>query len=136
MEYSVGKNLKKLREKIGKTQGEMAGALGVSESTYRGYERESKQHNVQTIIKICSVFKISADYLLFGTERQSESKSGTFEMKIYKEEDRVAVAGILNKNGYATCFIKRKKMPNGKAVEYLVRAKESSDGEGLNEVAD
>jgi len=43
------------------------------------------------------------------------------DLMIVREEDRIAVAGILVKNGYTVTQIKRKRTPTGKTVEYGLR---------------
>ena len=46
-----------------------------------------------------------------------------FEMRIYNQEDRLTVIGILAKNGYDVGQHKRQRTSSGKAVDYYVHAK-------------
>lgn len=46
-------------------------------------------------------------------------------LKIYSQEDRLAVAGILIKNGYTVSQGKRQKTPTGKTLEYFLRVSEN-----------
>lgn len=55
-----------------------------------------------------------------SSERQS------VELRIFKVEDRVTVAGILFKNGYRVQQVKKKR-PSGKGVEYVIHADYGDD---------
>lgn len=46
------------------TQKQMGEILNVNQRTISQYENESRDLNTNTIIKICTYFDISADYLL------------------------------------------------------------------------
>ena len=56
--------IKEIRQKKGLTQSQLAEMLSTTQSTVGKYEREEIQLTVDTIIKICKVFEVSADYLL------------------------------------------------------------------------
>ena len=43
------------------------------------------------------------------------------ELRIYNQQDRLEVAAILIKNGYAVSQTKRQKTPTGKTVDYFLR---------------
>ena len=133
MEIVIGEKLKELREKNGYKQAEIAEQVPVSASGYRGWESGTTIPDSRTLAKLCEIFGVSADYLLFGKE-EVKTSPGIYELEIYKEEDRVAVVGILNKNGYATCMVSRLKNPGGKAKKYLVLARLCENGKGLEEI--
>lgn len=44
------------------------------------------------------------------------------KLEIYKEDDRLAVAAILVKNGYRVSQGKEKKTPTGRAFVYYIEA--------------
>ena len=134
MEYVIGSQLKKLRNAAGKTQKEVAEQLFITESTYRNYENDRVKPDLETVMKLIQLFSTTADYLLLGIEPPPKVRKDVYELKIYKEEDRVTVAGILNKNGYATCFNKRKRVESGKAIDYYVLVKATENGDGLCEI--
>lgn len=50
------------------TQKEVAALLGVSTTCYSGYEQGYREPDFKTLIKICKVLNVSADYLL-GLEK-------------------------------------------------------------------
>lgn len=133
MEIMLGEKLKELREKKGYKQADVADLVPVSPSGYRGWESGTTIPDTRTLAKLCEIFEVSADYLLFGKEEERKTE-GVYELEIYKEEDRVAVVGILNKNGYATCMVSRLKNPGGKAKKYLVLARPCENGRGLEEI--
>lgn len=49
------------------------------------------------------------------------------ELRVYNQEDRLAVAAILIKNGYTVGQIKRKKGTSGKAVDYFLIVTEEEE---------
>lgn len=59
-----GQRIKEIRQEKGLTQAQLAEMLTTTQSTIGKYEREEIQLTVDTIIKICKVFEVSADYLL------------------------------------------------------------------------
>ena len=63
-----GQRIKEIRQEKGLTQSQLAEMLSTTQSTVGKYEREEIQLTVDTIIKICKVFEVSADYLLGITD--------------------------------------------------------------------
>lgn len=59
-----GQRIKEFRQEKGLTQSQLAMMLSTTQSTIGKYEREEIQLTVDTILKICKLFEISADYLL------------------------------------------------------------------------
>lgn len=59
-----GQRIKEIRQEKGIAQSQLAEMLSTTQSTVGKYEREEIQLAVDTIIKICKVFEVSADYLL------------------------------------------------------------------------
>ena len=57
-------NLKALRKIEKKTQKEIAKLLNVAESTYNGYELETSEPNIQTLIKLADYYNVTLDYLV------------------------------------------------------------------------
>mgnify|MGYP004697007439 CR=1 FL=1 len=54
----LAENLRKLREKVGRSQGQMAKALHVDRSTYSYYEAGKVLPNIFTLIKISKLLKV------------------------------------------------------------------------------
>lgn len=63
-----GERLRKLRTKQGKTQKEIAEALGFKTSTYTFYENEKREPDFKTLIALADYFGVSCDYLLRGVD--------------------------------------------------------------------
>lgn len=49
------------------------------------------------------------------------------ELMIYNQEDRLAVAQILIKNGYTVSQGKRKRTETGKTLDYFLRVSEDAE---------
>ncbi len=59
-----GQRIQEIRQEKGFTQTQFAELLSTTQSTVGKYEREELQPSVETIVKICKLFEVSADYLL------------------------------------------------------------------------
>lgn len=62
MKKSLGEKLRSLRG--GRSQAEMAGVFGVSQSAYSAWERGAKEPSLSTVGTICQTFNVSSDWLL------------------------------------------------------------------------
>ncbi len=60
--------LKQLRKEHGYTQTDLAKLIGMEQNNYSKYERGEREIGRKTIIKLCQVYNISADYLLGLTD--------------------------------------------------------------------
>ncbi len=60
----IGQRIKEIRQEKGLTQTQFAELLATTQSTIGKYEREELQPNLDTIVKICKLFEVSADYML------------------------------------------------------------------------
>ena len=78
MKNNVGNKIRELRKNIGMTQSELAERLGISASAVGMYEQGRRQPDSDMILKICSVFEISADYLL--GKNKTVQKHGVCEL--------------------------------------------------------
>ena len=56
--------LKAIRLENGKTQKDMYEALKISANGYASYEQGRTEPSIETLIKICKILDVSADYLL------------------------------------------------------------------------
>ena len=64
--------IRKAREKMGYTREKFAEKLDVSVSYLAELERGRTGISVKLLIKVCSVLGLSADYILFGEERNTD----------------------------------------------------------------
>jgi transcriptional regulator with XRE-family HTH domain len=67
----VGNRIKKLREKAGLTQEDMAGCFGISQSNYGRLEKDDERISVTRLKTFASILEVSTDFLLNG---EGESK--------------------------------------------------------------
>jgi len=56
--------IRELREQKGISQLELGKALGLNQITISQYERGTREPDIQTIIKICKYFDVTAGYLI------------------------------------------------------------------------
>ena len=56
--------LKELREDNDKSQAEVAEYLGIMQQQYSKYETGIRELPIKHLIKLCSYYKVSADYVL------------------------------------------------------------------------
>ena len=65
--------IRKARESMGYTRERFAEKLDVSVSYLAELERGRTGISVKMLIKVCNVLGLSADYVLFGTERDADA---------------------------------------------------------------
>ena len=74
----IAANLKLLRKRSGKSQEELAQALGLNRSTYSGYENEVAQPSLEMLLSISQYHKVTLDDLIakdFSTYADSDWNS-------------------------------------------------------------
>ena len=70
MEFS--ERLKELRKQAKLTQVELAGKLGIVQSSYADWERGKKKPTQDNLVKIAQVLNVSVDYLVGNSEEKSD----------------------------------------------------------------
>lgn len=65
--------IRKAREDLGYTREKFAEKLDVSVSYLAELERGRTGISVKMLVKVCNVLGLSADYVLFGNDRQEDS---------------------------------------------------------------
>lgn len=80
-----GARLKELRKQAGLTQQQLASQIGVSKSVVSFYELRERTPSPEVLVKLASVFHVSADYLL-GIERNK-----SIDVTGLNEEDQKAI---------------------------------------------
>ena len=68
--------LRGLREDNDLTQSQIAAVLGTSQTMYARYERGANEMPIHHLITLCTLYNISADYLL-GINQDCNRKIGT-----------------------------------------------------------
>lgn len=56
--------LKAIRKECGLTQKEVYERLNISPNGYASYEQGRTEPSVETLVQLCKIFDVSADYLL------------------------------------------------------------------------
>lgn len=87
---TMGKRLRFLRERIEKTQGEVAKDLGVARSTLGYYEIDKRDPDSDTIRELANYYHVSTDYLL--GESNNPTPSNILEIG---ELVRIPVIGVI-----------------------------------------
>ncbi len=75
-----GKRIVEIRKEHNLTQKQLGEILNANQRTISQYEKESRDLNTDTIIKICTYFDISADYLL-GIDKELDKNNIFFTSK-------------------------------------------------------
>ena len=76
----IGKRLRRQRENFGLTREKFSEKVDISPQFLAELENGKKGMSAETIYKICSVFPISADYLLFGKETASNESTPVLDI--------------------------------------------------------
>ena len=64
LKYEIGKQIRKFREDRGMSQKELAKKLNISNSRVSNWEQGINRPDVDILIKICQILKVSSDELL------------------------------------------------------------------------
>lgn len=99
----VGVLIKKYREKAGITQKELATSVGKSETAIGAYETAKTDIPLSSLLGIADRLNIDASYLL-GAEPDDFEPEAT--IRVFNQDDRRIVIGILGMNGYTVRQIK------------------------------
>ncbi len=82
----IGSNIKLLRKRLGKSQEEMAAILGLTRSSYSGYENGVADPGLNTLIQISDFYKVPLDNLLRKDFSEfSESTWETIDKGLYAD---------------------------------------------------
>lgn len=69
----MGKRVRKCREMLGYTREQFAEKLDISVTFAADIELGKKGMSLDTLIKICELFSVSADYIIWGRGERSEN---------------------------------------------------------------
>ena len=85
--------------KIGITGNEFGKKLNLKKSPLTDWKNQKSRPTLEQIIKMCEIFAISADYLLFGIVGNILNASETQMLSIYRnltEDDQEEILAIMN----------------------------------------
>lgn len=80
----MGERIYALRKQNNMSQGDLADRLEVSRQTVSKWENDSSLPELDKIIRLCELFKVSSDYVLRGITEDTESKEK--EQTVIKEK--------------------------------------------------
>ncbi|MBQ2999831.1 MAG: helix-turn-helix transcriptional regulator [Clostridia bacterium] len=69
MTYNIADKIRYLRDKAGFTQTDLAKRLGISRSAVNSWEMSLSSPSLSNIIEMTQIFHVSADYLLFDSDK-------------------------------------------------------------------
>jgi transcriptional regulator with XRE-family HTH domain len=73
MNNVVAENLKKLRRENGYTQEQVSNYLGITQSNLSKIERGERNFKLSSLIKLCSLYNCSQDYILCRSDEYDKS---------------------------------------------------------------
>lgn len=69
MNREIGQRIRKHREALGYTREQFAEKMEISVRFAADIELGNRGMSIETLIKICEMFSVSADYIIFGKEK-------------------------------------------------------------------
>lgn len=81
----IGERIKKAREKAHLKQSELAERLGKVQTTIASMENGRSTESFKTLKAICEILDVSADWILFGYEKQEKENLSDEGQKMLKE---------------------------------------------------
>ena len=93
-----GERLKNLRKAKGLTQSELGQLIGVKKSVICLYERELRNPTLESIIKLCEIFNVDADYLIGSDTLVSVNDADKKDEVVAMTKDEVYFMVELRKN--------------------------------------
>lgn len=72
---SLGKRLKEARQKAGYTQKEAAEKLNIGNNNLSNYERDYRDPDTDTLLKLSNLYNVSTDYLLGKDEVSKKNET-------------------------------------------------------------
>ena len=94
---AISKRISERRMELGLTQEQAADLSGLSRPFYACIERGEKGIGADSLLKICTSFQISADYLLTGSMQPAERQYMNRLVAQLNEEQRKAALTIMEK---------------------------------------
>ena len=111
--------LRKARKAAGKTQKEVAAFLGITESTYCGYETGKRQPDALKISKIASFLNVTGDWIL-ETGQQVTDKNQEHLNALYLQLNREGQEKLID---YADDLISSGKYIKSDSADVVHQAK-------------
>lgn len=134
---AFGSRLKKLREKRGWTQQDLADHLNISRNTVAGYESKGKIPREDTLVTIAKLFNTSTDYLLGTTDDPTPKDPKDMNMKEFLDQPTFYWdEGVPAHPEGVKMFKELLEMAKAKAREELQKQREAEEKEQSRRVAE
>ena len=114
---TLGERLKKLRE--GQTQAWLAKQLGIPATTLSNYENGKSELNFAIIDAITTIFKVNADWLLFGRGPMTAEDASDSEQAEIPIQDAIACSRCLRLERRLEMVEEERRGASEKLVEAL-----------------
>lgn len=72
---TIGQRIRQLRTKNGMTQETLAGQLNVAYNTVSSWEHSRTEPDLETVVKLSALFKVSLPYLIIGNDTETEQST-------------------------------------------------------------
>ena len=96
-----GDRLKALRKEKGLTQSQLGELIGVKKSVICLYERELRNPTIESIVALCQIFNVNADYLIGNDELATIDNNNEEHFAMTKEDVDFIIELRKNKAAYA-----------------------------------
>lgn len=105
MNKAIGSRIRKQRELIGYTREQFAEKLDISVRFAADIELGKRGMSIETLIKICELFSVSSDYIIWGKEKGSKDSDmenlisclGNTEIRYAKEIIKLLIKAMSEK---------------------------------------
>ncbi|MBJ3768149.1 helix-turn-helix domain-containing protein [Bacillus subtilis] len=84
---SLGANLKKLRNKKGLSQYQVAEKLGIGRSRYNSWENDIAKPRYEMLNKLCEFYKVEMNDLMKSADSQEEAKNNLTDSQLEEEKN-------------------------------------------------
>lgn len=92
----MGKRVQQARKAKRYTQAELAEMINMSSKNVSQLERGMTGISVSTLISICKVLDVSADYILFGIENKSQNNAVSIMLSELSEKEQIYAENLLS----------------------------------------
>lgn len=97
---TIGERIRKARENANLKQTELAKLLNKSQGTVTDIENGKNKGNFEILKEICIALNVSADWILFGSEKQEAEKLSDEGKRLLQEYKKYLEKNYPNKKEY------------------------------------
>lgn len=94
----IGKRIKKTREERALKQANLASSAKIDQTSLSRYENGKQEPNLETFARLAQALNVSADYLLFGSEKKEIFPNKEESYELWSEVVSDAIATLIENN--------------------------------------